>query len=74
MKKKKKIYYTRNKVKKLRKIITNKRMFETLMENNAVKVYGQVPEKIKNALINEFGFHVSYSVTKNMTTLLALLV
>ena len=49
-------------------------MFETLMENNAVKVYGQVPEKIKNALINEFGFHVSYSVTKNMTTLLALLV
>ena len=72
--KKKKIYYTRNKVKKLRKIITNKRMFETLMENNAVKVYGQVPEKIKNALINEFGFHVSYSVTKNMTILLALLV
>ena len=49
-------------------------MFETLMENNVVKVYGQVPEKIKNALVNEFGFHVSYSVTKNMTILLAFLV
>ena len=69
---KRKVFHTRNKTKRLRKIISNGHMFEALMKNNAVKVVGQIPENIKKILINEYRFHIRYSTTRNLSSILAL--
>ena len=51
---KRKIYLTRNKVKKLKKMIPNDKIFEYIMDNIAAKIPGQVPKDISNKLIKGF--------------------
>ena len=67
---KRKIYLTRNKVKKLRKMIPNDKIFKYIIDKIAVKISGQVPKGISDKLIKEFGLYVEHYNTSNSSAIL----
>ena len=70
--KKKRIYYTRNKVRALRQIVPNDRIFDAIMENTAVKVLGQIPDEIKGTLVNKFGLRIEHNSASDFSVILPL--
>ena len=67
---KRKIYLTRSKVKKLKKMIPKDKIFEYIMDNIAVKIPGQVPKDISNKLIKDSGFYIKNN-TSNSSVIIA---
>ena len=70
--KKKRIYYTRNKVRALRQIVPNDRIFDAIMENTAVKILGQIPDEIKGTLVNKFGLRIELNSASDFSVILPL--
>ena len=70
LRKKRHLYLTRSKAKKLRKVIANDHMYETIMHDNAVAVFGRIPERADEILVNEFGFHTRYNKVRDMSLIL----
>ena len=71
-KKKKKLYYTRNKVKALREIVPSDRIFDAIMRNIAIKMLGQIPEDIRETLVNKFGLRIEHNNTSDFSVILPL--
>ena len=71
-KKKKKLYYTRNKVKALREIVPSDRIFDAIMRNTAIKMLGQIPEDIRETLVNKFGLRIEHNNTSDFSVILPL--
>ena len=70
--KQKKIYYTRNKVKRLREIISNGKILQAILNNTAIKVIGQIPKEIRETLVKEFNLHIINKSNSNFTMILPL--
>ena len=69
--KKTKTYLTRNKVKRLSEILPNYTIFDYIINNNAVKICGQIPKDISDKLMKEFGLHVEHSKISNSSVILS---
>lgn len=63
--KKKRIYLTRNKVKSLKKVISNPYIVDAILDNEIVRVKDGVPMAAAIILIEKFGFHVSRYIIFN---------
>ena len=68
--KKIKTYLTRNKVKRLDEILPNYTIFDYIINNNAVKIFDQIPKDISNKLMKEYGIHVEHSKISNSSVIL----
>ena len=68
----KKIYYTRNKVKRLKKIASNKKILEAVLSNTAMKVVGKIPKNITQILLKEFNLHIITNSNSNFSVILPL--
>ena len=68
--KKTKTYFSRNKVKRLSEILPNYTIFDYIINNNAVKIHGQIPKEISDKLMKEFGLHVEHSKISNSSVIL----
>lgn len=56
--KKRKVYLTRSKVKELKKIMTNDKIFECITRNIAVKIPKQLPKEVCDKLTIKYGLYV----------------
>ena len=65
--KQKKIYYTRNKVERLREIISNRKILQAILNNTAIKVIGQIPKEIRETLVKEFNLCIINNSNSNFT-------
>ena len=65
--KQKKIYYTRNKVERLREIISNRKILQAILNNTAIKVIGQIPKEIRETLVKEFNLYIINNSNSNFT-------
>ena len=67
--KKKKVYYTRSKVRALKKVIPNPHIVDAILDNEIVRVRDRVPRDTAKILIEQFGLHVSRHLIYNPTIL-----
>ena len=67
--KKKKVYYTRSKVRVLKKVNPNPHILDTILDNEIVTVRDGVPRDTVKILIEQFGLHVSRHIIYNPSIL-----
>ena len=67
--KKKKVYYTRSKVRALKKVIPNCHIVDAILDNEIVIVRDGVPRDAAKILIEQFGLHVLRHIIYNPSIL-----
>ena len=67
--KKKKVYYTRSKVRALKKVIPNPHIVDAILDDEIVRVRDGVPRDTAKILIEQFGLHVSRHIIYNSSIL-----
>ena len=67
--KKKKDYYTKSKVRALKKVIPNPHIVDAILDNEVVRVRDRVPRDTAKILIEQFGLHVLRHIIYNPTIL-----
>ena len=58
------------KTKKLSEMLPNYTIFDYIINNNTVKICGQIPKEISDKLMKEFGLHVEHSKISNSSVIL----
>ena len=67
--KKNKVYYTRSKVRALKKVIPNPHIVDAILDDEIVRVRDGVPRDTAKVLIEQFGLHVSRHIIYNPSIL-----